>query len=56
MSFCSHEMQQRDRDSEDKVRLAITMETRDQPNDRAEEEARTQVYQINRNHWISDKS
>lgn len=41
MSFCSHEKQQRDPDSEGKVRLAVSMETVDQPNDRADEEART---------------
>jgi len=56
MSFCSHETQQRDPDSEGKVRLAVSMETGDQSNDKAEEEARTQIHQMNRNHQISDKS
>lgn len=55
MSFCSHEMQQRDLDSEGKVRLAVSMETGDQPNDRADEEARAQVHQMNRHHHLRQK-
>lgn len=56
MSFCSLEMQQRDCDSASKVRFAIFMETGDQSNNRAEEEAKAQVHEMNRNHRISDKS
>lgn len=56
MSFHSHEMQQRDTNSEGKVRLAVSMETGDQPNERADEEVRIQVQQMNRKLWVSDKS